>query len=105
MGVDGDYGTICSVNWRAANSRVLCRSLGYKDGITSHDRNDDLPYIPTTFGFFLCEGTEDNLLSCLNSGFDGGRLVYFCGGDAYTECYNTEVGEFFNIKKIGVLND
>ncbi|RUS70459.1 hypothetical protein EGW08_021778, partial [Elysia chlorotica] len=91
IGVDGDYGTVCAVNWRSYNSRVLCRSLGFVDGITSHDSNNDLDLLPSKFSFFLCEGDESNLLSCLNSGFDGGSLVYYCGGDAYAECYNEEI--------------
>ncbi|KAK3746952.1 hypothetical protein RRG08_030362 [Elysia crispata] len=91
IGVDGDYGTICAVNWRTDNSRVLCKSLGFVDGIPSHDSNDELDSLPTKFSFFLCEGSESNLLSCLNSGFDDGQLVFFCGGDAYTECFNKEV--------------
>lgn len=91
VGVDGDYGTICAVNWKAANSRVLCRSLGYVDGIPSRETNEDLPSLPTKLSFFMCEGSESSLLSCLNSGFDGGRLVLFCGGEAYTECFNSEV--------------
>ena len=94
IGVDGDYGTICAVNWRTDNSRVLCKSLGFVDGIPSHDSNDELDSLPTKFSFFLCEGSESNLLSCLNSGFDDGQLVFFCGGDAYTECFNKEVGKW-----------
>ncbi|GFR64782.1 deleted in malignant brain tumors 1 protein, partial [Elysia marginata] len=91
VGVDGNFGTVCAVNWRADNSRVLCRSLGYRDGIPSRETSSQLPSLPTQFSFFLCDGSESNLLSCLNSGFDGGRLVIFCGGDAYTECYNSEI--------------
>ncbi|XP_059173734.1 uncharacterized protein LOC131954198 isoform X1 [Physella acuta] len=91
IGIDGKFGTVCGINWHAANSRVLCRSLGYVDGVPSHEVNSSLTSMDPYMSFFLCDGTEKNLFSCLNSGFDGGNHVFICGGDSYTQCYNEEV--------------
>ncbi|CAL1541079.1 unnamed protein product [Lymnaea stagnalis] len=91
IGIDGKYGSVCAINWNAANSKVFCKTLGYMDGAPYEYINSSLPYIAPYMSFFLCDGTEKNLFSCLNSGFDGGDHVFVCGGDAYTTCFNEEV--------------
>ncbi|XP_012937884.1 deleted in malignant brain tumors 1 protein [Aplysia californica] len=91
IGVDGIYGSICAINWQQGNSKVLCRSMGYTDGIPTYDENPDLDYLAPVMSFFLCEGTEDSLLSCINSGFDDGAHVFVCGGSAYASCFKEEV--------------
>ena len=93
IGIDGEFGGVCAVNWQQGSSRVLCRSLGYVDGVPIYPRDDDLPYLPPHFSFFLCDGDEDSMLACLNSGFDGGAFVFMCGGDAYTQCYQQEISK------------
>lgn len=93
IGIDGNYSSVCVVNWNAANSKVLCRHLHYIDGIPSTVKNYSLETLTPLMSFFLCEGNETDLLSCMNSGFDKGQKNFFCGGDAYTICYNEEVSK------------
>lgn len=93
IGIDGNYSSVCAARWNSPNSRVLCRDLGFTDGIPSYTSNSSLEVLNVLMSYFICEGNERNLLSCINSGFKSEHRTYYCGGDAYTTCFNEEVSK------------
>lgn len=39
IGYSGRWGMVCAWSWQSADARVLCRSLGYIDGIVEYTVN------------------------------------------------------------------
>jgi len=97
MSYDGEWGTVCSWSWQSADARVLCRQLGYKDGIVSYDIDSNLPTIQRWVTGFFCHGNEGTMMTCLNTGFNSTFLDDLCmfrEPGAYSACYNNKIGEF-----------
>ncbi|KAL4227454.1 scavenger receptor [Mactra antiquata] len=95
IGYSGQWGMVCAWSWHSADARVLCRSLGYKDGIVEYTVNKSLAYsLPWVTGFF-CRGDESTPMTCLNTGFNSTFLTDLCQGGkdpgAYTSCYNDSI--------------
>lgn len=64
-GKDGAWGTVCDDHWNIKNTRVVCRELGYEEGLWHVNA--------TTFGLgtgrillddVVCEGSETSLADC-----------------------------------------
>ena len=94
---DDQVGSVCAISWNQKNAQVLCKSLGFVDGLPQFEQDPDLRSMRPLMSFFLCDGNEKNLLNCLNSGFDGGRNVYSCNGDAYAACFHDKISKHFFI--------
>ena len=105
IGFAGVWGAVCAWSWQSADARVLCRSMGYTDGIVNYvTEGPPLPPArPWVTGFF-CLGTEPSPLTCLNTGFNSSFLSDLCLGrkelGAYTQCFNTTVCKFTNFHTI-----
>ncbi|XP_061172170.1 deleted in malignant brain tumors 1 protein-like [Saccostrea echinata] len=103
LSYDGVVGTVCAWSWKTADAKVLCRQLGYSDGIVSYNHNSRL--VPTkrwVTGYF-CQGDEKTLMTCLNTGFNSTFLDDLClfnEPGAYASCYN----DVIEPKKIRLVN-
>jgi len=40
IGYAGRWGMVCAWSWQTADAAVLCRALGYKDGIVNYTKNE-----------------------------------------------------------------
>lgn len=95
---DGIWGTVCSWSWQSADAKVLCRQLGYKDGIVSYNIDKTLPQINRWVTGFFCQGNEKTMMTCLNTGFNSSFLDDLCmlkEPGAYSACYQDIVGMFY----------
>ena len=95
LNYDGVVGTVCAWSWKTADAKVLCRQLGYKDGIVNYDINHVLPTTKRWITGFFCQGDEKTLMTCLNTGFNSSFLDDLCmhrEPGAYTSCYNDTIG-------------
>ncbi|XP_053406028.1 deleted in malignant brain tumors 1 protein-like isoform X2 [Mercenaria mercenaria] len=95
IGYEGRWGMVCAWSWQSADARVLCKALGYTDGIVEYTVNKSLTYsMPWVTGFF-CLGNEETPMTCLNTGFNSTFLTDLCMGGrdpgAYSNCYNEKV--------------
>lgn len=95
IGYNGRWGIVCAWSWQTADAKVLCRTLGYKDGIVTYKTNSSLTFsYPWVTGFF-CQGDEPTTMTCLNTGFNSTFLHDLCqyGRDpgAYAHCFNETV--------------
>ncbi|XP_052281888.1 deleted in malignant brain tumors 1 protein-like isoform X1 [Dreissena polymorpha] len=95
IGYAGRWGMVCAWSWQSNDAAVLCRALGYKDGIVSYEKNISLGFtLPWVTGFF-CQGHETSLMTCLNTGFNSTFLTDLCMGGrdpgAYSQCFNETV--------------
>ncbi|XP_021368435.1 deleted in malignant brain tumors 1 protein-like [Mizuhopecten yessoensis] len=91
---DGVWGTVCSWSWQSADAKVLCRQLGYQDGIVSYNVEKSLPQINRWVTGFFCQGNEKTMMTCLNTGFNSSFLDDLCMFNepgAYSACYNRTV--------------
>lgn len=86
--VDGKVGTICGKSWGSLNSRVLCRSIGYIDGIMMPPRsrtgNGDI-----LLENVACSGTEKDIFKCLHDGWNisESRICKNHNYDAAVKCF------------------
>jgi hypothetical protein len=39
IGYEGRWGMVCAWSWQSADARVLCKALGYVDGIVEYTVN------------------------------------------------------------------
>lgn len=62
----GRYGTVCDDDWTSTEARVVCRSLGYKEGTVFKGPQHN--FGPGTGDILLddirCTGNEDSLFNC-----------------------------------------
>ena len=98
IGYAGRWGAVCSWSWQTADAKVLCRSIGYIDGIVKYvNDGPPLPLITPWVSGFFCQGTEPSPLTCLNTGFNSSFLADLCIGrkelGAYSQCFNSSAGE------------
>ena len=67
---NGEWGTICDSYWSDSDARVVCRQLGYVDGVAQAKGK----YGPGTGRSWLyyvrCDGEEKNIWECTNSGWN-----------------------------------
>jgi hypothetical protein len=66
----GQWGTICNDSWDISDAQVVCRQLGYKDGLTTFGggnvfRGSRKVWLDDA----NCTGSEQSLTSCLHSGW------------------------------------
>ena len=76
----GKWGTICSKDWDMREASVVCRQLGFKNGVALKD------YViggtgPIWLDEVRCSGREEDLNSC--------RLRTCCCGDDCTRCHTS----------------
>ncbi|XP_028408889.1 scavenger receptor cysteine-rich type 1 protein M130-like [Dendronephthya gigantea] len=84
---DGQWGTICDINWDIHDAQVVCRQLGFPGAIRTLPRHE----VPDGFGKIWlnkleCTGRENNLSSC--PGIDWVARKVYCHHykDAGVEC-------------------
>ena len=91
---DGEVGGVCSLHWTYNDSRVLCRSMGFSDGIPiPPSKGGPAPLGEYLLNTAFCKGSKMSILACLNSGFNSINLSNACFAEAYTSCYNHSVCE------------
>ncbi|VDI52977.1 deleted in malignant brain tumors 1 protein [Mytilus galloprovincialis] len=93
---DGSWGSVCSWSWKTADAKVMCKQLNYTDGIVNYNVNKSLTSLPRWITGFFCQGSEDTMMTCLNTGFNSSFLDDLCmrrtdEPGAYTECFNETV--------------
>ena len=91
---DGKVSGVCSLHWAYNDSHVLCRSMGFQDGIPTQPPPVDggpAPLDNYLLNAVFCKGTEPSIMACLNSGFNSSYLSHSCIGEAHASCYNHNV--------------
>ena len=72
------WGTVCDSSWDNRNAKVVCRELGLPftsaQAIANPYHNNSDPHFgrgsgPVWLNYVSCEGTEDDLGRCRNSGW------------------------------------
>lgn len=80
---DGETGSICNTYWSKYDARVLCKSKGYVDGeVLNPSPSDGKVFLSK----MRCDGTENSIFRCNNSGWDVYETTT-CGGHATVMCY------------------
>ncbi|GAB1603362.1 scavenger receptor cysteine-rich type 1 protein M130-like, partial [Argonauta hians] len=62
-----EWGTICSDEWDFYDALVICRMLGYSDGVPYHGDNFGKGYGPVWLGNVKCSGNERSIADCSSS--------------------------------------
>lgn len=67
---NGQWGAICDDEWDAAEADVVCRQLGYSEGVGKATHNSHFGHARREFWMdnLYCDGSEDEITSCR---FDG----------------------------------
>lgn len=65
------WSRVCSTNWSAENSRVVCRQLGYEDGVLSSPSDEHVltTEVVAVMNKVNCTGTEIRLDECTYGGW------------------------------------
>ncbi|XP_076094849.1 uncharacterized protein LOC143065268 [Mytilus galloprovincialis] len=65
------WSRVCSTNWSAENSRVVCRQLGYEDGVLSSPSDEHVltTEVVAVMNKVNCTGTEIRLDECKYGGW------------------------------------
>ena len=84
----GEWGTVCDDGWDINDANVVCRQLGYRDGIAALGS----AYFGAGSGKIwlddvACNGSENRLSDCSNSGLNNADCEHF--EDAGVECGGT----------------
>lgn len=66
----GEWGTICDSYWEDKDARVVCRQLGYLDGVAQPNSFYGAGDGPSWLYYVRCDGDEKSIWSCTNSGFN-----------------------------------
>ena len=64
----GTWGTICDNGWDDIDATVVCRELGFLDGITSMESQLGSDSLPVWLSQVGCLGNESKLSHCMHSG-------------------------------------
>lgn len=67
---NGKWGTICDSFWSDNDARVVCRQLGYLDGVAQANSFYGSGIGPSWLYYVRCDGDENSIWSCTNSGFN-----------------------------------
>ena len=67
---NGKWGTICDSFWSDNDARVVCRQLGYLDGVAQANSFYGSGTGPSWLYYVRCDGDEKSIWSCTNSGFN-----------------------------------
>ncbi|XP_064618875.1 deleted in malignant brain tumors 1 protein-like [Lineus longissimus] len=65
---DGQWGTICDRNWNNKAARVVCRRLGYADGVANRTTYTDKASGPVWLDRLNCTGNETSIEKCNSKG-------------------------------------
>ncbi|XP_031562352.1 deleted in malignant brain tumors 1 protein-like [Actinia tenebrosa] len=63
---NNEWGTVCDDGWNINNTKVVCRELGYQQGIAKHSGKGSGR---TWMDDVVCTGNENSILSCRHSGW------------------------------------
>ncbi|XP_052276945.1 deleted in malignant brain tumors 1 protein-like isoform X3 [Dreissena polymorpha] len=66
----GTWGTICDSYWSDSDARVVCRQLGFLDGVAQANSYYGAGMGPSWLYYVRCDGDEKSIWSCTNSGFN-----------------------------------
>ncbi|WAR00368.1 LOW QUALITY PROTEIN: DMBT1-like protein, partial [Mya arenaria] len=66
----GQWGTICDSYWADNDARVVCRQLGFMDGVAQPNSYYGPGAGPSWLYYVRCDGDEKSIWSCTNSGFN-----------------------------------
>ena len=67
---NGKWGTVCDSFWSDNDARVVCRQLGYLDGVAQANSFYGSGTGPSWLYYVRCDGDEKSVWSCTNSGFN-----------------------------------
>nr|XP_034326687.1 deleted in malignant brain tumors 1 protein isoform X1 [Crassostrea gigas]XP_034326688.1 deleted in malignant brain tumors 1 protein isoform X1 [Crassostrea gigas] len=97
---DGETGSICNTYWSKYDARVLCKSKGYVDGeVLNPSPSDGKVFLSK----MRCDGTENSIFRCNNSGWDVYETTT-CGGHATVMCYkNIRLSSSLNTRTHGIV--
>ena len=75
---DGQWGTVCDANWTAADARVVCRQLNYKNALESSQTNTSQSSIQNVVWVseVKCSGAERRLENCSSSPWKNGAFCH-----------------------------
>lgn len=62
---NGEWGRVCNSSWGDKEAGVLCRQLGYIDGISSTFTNRSKGHV--WMNYIECDGHEKSILECSNT--------------------------------------
>lgn len=80
----GIWGTVCDSLWGSTDAKVLCRSLGYRDGISSQGSYVGKATGRVWMNNVMCRGNEPSLLRC--------RATWGVSEDSYCNKHNDDAG-------------
>ena len=100
---NGVWGLVCNKMWDDADARVVCRQLGYDEGLPNLFMTENISTLttfsggraastfkpavemPVVLNEVECKGTEENLTSCRTSGLECSSQKstgVFCGNNS-----------------------
>ena len=65
---DGKWGTICDREWDDKDAKVVCRQLGYADGIANRTSYTTTATGPVWLDKMRCTGNETSIEKCASGG-------------------------------------
>jgi deleted-in-malignant-brain-tumors protein 1 len=67
---NGVWGTVCDSYWNNNDARVVCRQLGFVDGVAQPRGKYGEGEGPSWLYYVRCDGNEKSIWECSNSGWN-----------------------------------